>query len=659
MAIVQVSIDTTENNIRHYKCTEHDLIGSYPTDCDSGSTMNVLDGNGKRSMYCLFDGSKWNTVQPDLSTQDMFTFQSVEETIEETTHYFKIDTGNKPIFKGNIVVPIDVAQIETGIVVATNGITKAGNAEVIVTGSEIEGSPITLSVPVEGVKQVESTAVVGTITEGGNVKVTVTADDVTGFVSPKEFSVAVAGTKQIETATVVGTVTGDGDAKVTLTCVGVTGITSPKDYAVAVDDGVAQVETATITGTITTSGNAKVTVTATGVTGFSSPKDFSVAVLDEDTASEVAGKIITALQADSDLTNITDGYTVGGTGADVTLTRKVKVANDTTLNIAYIDDTCVGLTADATSTSTTAGAVADDASAVAEKMRTVLEADTALTNVTDGYVVSGTGADIILTRVKSIANDTTLNIATDNDTCTGLTTTASSVDTEAGVAGDSASVVGGKIRTALEADTDLVNVADGYVVGGTGANITLTRVYCLADDSTLNIAIENDTCSGLTEDLVSANTTAGVLGDSATIIAGKIRTALNMNVPITDIYTIGGSGANVILTQIVPDIDNTDATLNISIANGTCEGIVDDTSSNDTQGADATNKTIEISSCPRECEITLFVYFYNLSTLTFTNVLWNGGTEPTFVVGLNVVKLYTNDGGNTIFGEVVIGANPS
>ena len=113
---------------------------------------------------------------------------------------------------------------------------------------------------------------------------------------------------------------------------------------------VLQQETATIIGTIGTAGNATIIVTAAGMTG--SPKTYHVAVAHLDTATQVAGKVITALGADAALTAL---YTVGGTGATVTLTAKVVAPNDTTLNISSDNDTCTGLTAAPTSVNTTAG----------------------------------------------------------------------------------------------------------------------------------------------------------------------------------------------------------------------------------------------------------------------------------------------------------------
>jgi len=69
-----------------------------------------------------------------------------------------------------------------------------------------------------------------------------------------------------------------------------------------------------------------------------------------------------------------------------------------------------------------------------------------------------------------------------------------------------------------------------YDVSGTGTSIVLTRkplaTYTLgsttiemayANDSTLNIALDNGTCTGITAAPTSTNTTAGVVGDGAYI----------------------------------------------------------------------------------------------------------------------------------------------
>lgn len=119
--------------------------------------------------------------------------------------------------------------------------------------------------------------------------------------------------------------------------------------------GTRQIETATMVGTITTAGNMTLTLTAAGMTG--SPKAISKAVSVGDTASVVATKARAALQADADVAAM---FEIGGTGADVVLTRleggnEERFANDATVNLAYTNGTCAGLTPDATSTDTAAG----------------------------------------------------------------------------------------------------------------------------------------------------------------------------------------------------------------------------------------------------------------------------------------------------------------
>ena len=116
--------------------------------------------------------------------------------------------------------------------------------------------------------------------------------------------------------------------------------------------GVKQVETATIVGTLTGSGNATVTLTVTGMTG--SALAVTVALLEDDTPTASAAKMATQMNTDSD---ITDWVVVTSNGPYLIITRATAAANDASMNIAYIDDTCTGLTADSSSDNTTAGVV--------------------------------------------------------------------------------------------------------------------------------------------------------------------------------------------------------------------------------------------------------------------------------------------------------------
>lgn len=72
--------------------------------------------------------------------------------------------------------------------------------------------------------------------------------------------------------------------------------------------------------------------------------------------------------------------------------------------------------------------------------------------------------------------------------------------------GDSAETVAGKIRTALAAN---VNIAAWFNVGGFGADVVLTAKAAAANDATMNLSIDNGTCTGLTSALTSTNTRAG------------------------------------------------------------------------------------------------------------------------------------------------------
>lgn len=118
--------------------------------------------------------------------------------------------------------------------------------------------------------------------------------------------------------------------------------------------GVAQVETAVIVGTISTAGNATLTVTGAGITG--SPVTVSVALALNDTATLSAAKMATALNANAAVAAM---YTASSNAANLIITAVKAAANDATLNIAYTNDTCVGLTPDASSDNTTGGTKAD------------------------------------------------------------------------------------------------------------------------------------------------------------------------------------------------------------------------------------------------------------------------------------------------------------
>lgn len=118
---------------------------------------------------------------------------------------------------------------------------------------------------------------------------------------------------------------------------------------------------------------------------------------------------------------------------------------------------------------------------------------------------------------------------------------------------DSAATVAGKVRTALTADAI---VTAFFTVSGSGANVVLTDNYGRANDATMNLRVENGTCTGLTL-ADSVNTTAGsnttqAKFDAATgaITAGAGNVALDAN-GIT--LTEGSSSYNKIIWKTVGD----------------------------------------------------------------------------------------------------------
>lgn len=458
-----------------------------------------------------------------------------------------------------------------------------GTARFTVTAAGMPHSPKVIDVAVATSDNAAAVA--------GKARTALAADpDISGFFTVGGSSATVALTVKSKAA---------NDATLNIasangTCAGLTAAPTSANTTPGVAP-VAQVETATIVGTITDSGNASVVVTAAGMSN--SPKTVKVGIALGDTATLVGGKARTALAADSDVSAF---FTVGGTGANVALTAKTAAANDGTMNIASANGTCAGLTTEATSANTTAGVAGtaqvetativgtivnpgnatitvtaagmtnspkavsvavlgtDDASAVAGKCRTALGADP---DVSAFFTVGGATDAIILTAKTKAANDATMNIASDNGTCTGLTAEPTSADTTAGVApvlqvetativgtitdagtatvvvtaagmsnspktvkvpvttSDTAANVASKVRVGLRADPD---VSAFFTVSGTGANVVLTAKTAAANDGTLNISSDNGTCTGLTTEATSANTTAGGAGtaqvETATVV---------------------------------------------------------------------------------------------------------------------------------------------
>ncbi len=106
--------------------------------------------------------------------------------------------------------------------------------------------------------------------------------------------------------------------------------------------------------------------------------------------------------------------------------------------------------------------------------------------------------------------------------------------------------------------------AAGTVSGSGNATVIVTAAGMSGSPITLSVAVLN--------------------GDTPTVWAEKVRAAMRADSRITALFYIGGSGTAITLTALAKAAN--DATLNISLANGTSTGITTaGTSANTTAGA--------------------------------------------------------------------------
>jgi len=140
--------------------------------------------------------------------------------------------------------------------------------------------------------------------------------------------------------------------------------------------GTAQEKAITVTGAPSSSGTVTFAVTAAGMDN--SPKDVEVE-LDHTTMTNVtltADAIVTALEADSDVSSF---FTVDNTAGKIVLTAITPAANDATMDIAFTDtDT----------TNATCGASADETAGVAKETDTLTVAEEVIAGVTMSAVTS-------------------------------------------------------------------------------------------------------------------------------------------------------------------------------------------------------------------------------------------------------------------------------
>lgn len=221
------------------------------------------------------------------------------------------------------------AQSATTTIVAAGGVTTAGYATAVVTGALVTASPITIPVALD-LTDTTATAI------AAKVRAAVAVAGITG-----NYNIDATANAAVKLTTKAA-VHAANDVTLDITIAnGVSGVTAAPSSAntqAGVVDTTPQVETATVAGTANYALSIPVTVTGTNV--GNSPKTIMVAIVKDDNASAIAGKIRTALN----VADITTGFTVGGAGAEVSLTSKTNLADDGTLNIAIGNGNCAGIT---------------------------------------------------------------------------------------------------------------------------------------------------------------------------------------------------------------------------------------------------------------------------------------------------------------------------
>lgn len=142
----------------------------------------------------------------------------------------------------------------------------------------------------------------------------------------------------------------------------------------------------------------------------------------------------------------------------------------------------------------------------------------AFASVSNIHLPAQTHAAVLQVETATAAGTITLSgNATVIVTAAGMTGTPKTISV-AVLENDTAEQWAAKVRAALTADAALGAL---YTVSGATDKIILTRKTSAANDTSLNISLDNGTCTGITTAASSANTTAGVAPDTVSVGMGK------------------------------------------------------------------------------------------------------------------------------------------
>lgn len=132
---------------------------------------------------------------------------------------------------------------------------------------------------------------------------------------------------------------------------------------------------------------------------------------------------------------------------------------------------------------------------------------TIVPDLSDGF--SNGTRQVMTNTVVAAAGITGNGNARNIVTAADLPNSPKTVTTAVTTALTTASLIAAAMRTSLRADSDIANF---FIVGGTGADIKLTAIEPAANDSTFNLTIENVTSTGISDDTTATISVNGSPG---------------------------------------------------------------------------------------------------------------------------------------------------
>jgi hypothetical protein len=194
---------------------------------------------------------------------------------------------------------------------------------------------------------------------------------------------------------------------------------------------------------------------------------------------------------------------------------------------------------------------------------------------------------------------------------------------------------------AFKAVTSIELPAESHAHAAQVETATVVGTISTAGNATVVV-----TCTGMTGSPKTIPV-AVALNDNAAAVAGKIRTALAADAAVTALFSVGGTGALVLLTRLTAAANIAD--LNVSIDNGTCAGLTTAASSaNTTAGVAYDTVSIGFS------DILGLPYLLPHNTVLFA-CLDNAreGTAPTVAVSATAIESNTIDLNSALNGKDV------